>query len=31
MTSSNPKAFRWWEVLLMILGVGVIVWMERML
>ena len=29
--TSNPKSFHWWEVLLMVLSVGVIVWMERML
>ena len=29
--SSNSKAFAWWEILLMILGVAIIVWLERVL
>ena len=31
MTTTLGSKFSWWEVLLMILGVGVIVWMERIL
>jgi hypothetical protein len=31
MTTTLGSKFSWWEVLLMVLSVGVIVWMERML
>ncbi len=29
--TTNPKSFHWWEVLLMVMGVAIIVWLERIL